>query len=121
MNIPNASIPRPVAEYVSATNSGDAKSLVGLFTQDALVNDQLVEHWGHNEILVWAEREVVGVQLRMDVHCAIEHHGTAIVTAALDGAFDRRGLPDPLIFRFYFALDGGRIAQLFILPGQVGR
>jgi hypothetical protein len=40
------------------------------------------------------------------------------VTANIDGNYDKRGLPDPLVLTFYFSAHGDRIAQLIILRNQ---
>ena len=119
MHSPAASLPRPVAAYVAATNEGNIETLLAQFVDDALVNDQLNEHWGLGAIREWAGRDVIGERLTMQVRGAVSHYNHMIVTAAVDGAFDKRGLPEPLILAFYFALEGEKITQLFILPGQL--
>ena len=112
-------LPRLIAAYVAATNRGDSQALIDLFVDDALVNDQLHDHWGREAILDWVMRDVVGENISMQVLRSIEHYGHVVLTAAIDGSFDKRGLPDPLLLSFYFAPHHGRIAQLFILPCQL--
>jgi hypothetical protein len=112
-------LPDPIAAYVEATNRGDLETLLDQFADDALVNDQLRDHWGRDAIRAWASRDIVGERLTMAVIGVVLHHGHVIVTAAVDGAFDKRGLPEPLVYCFYFAHEASRIVQLFILPGQV--
>ena len=41
-----------------------------------------------------------------------------LVNAHVDGDFDQRGLPYPLVLTFYFSIDGNRIVQLIILRNQ---
>jgi hypothetical protein len=48
----------------------------------------------------------------------VEHYGHFIVTANIDGNYDKRGLPDPLVLAFYFSACGERIVQLIILRNQ---
>jgi hypothetical protein len=36
--------------------------------------------------------------------------GQIVVTVKVDGTFDKRGLPDPLLLNHHFTLDGGKIA-----------
>jgi hypothetical protein len=43
------------------------------------------------------------------------------VTASIDGNFERRGLPDPLLVTFYFSARNGKIDQLLILPNEFVR
>jgi hypothetical protein len=48
----------------------------------------------------------------------IEHYGNFIVTANVDGSFDKRGLPEPLVLAFYFTPHDDRIVQLIILRNR---
>jgi hypothetical protein len=113
-----AALSAPVAAYVEATNSFDLEKLLELFSDDALVNDQLRDYWGKQAIRGWAERDIVGQSLTMDVTTAIEHYGNCIVTANVRGEFDMTGLPDPLVYAFYFTPHGERIVQLIILRNR---
>jgi hypothetical protein len=111
-------LPPAAAAYVRATNRFDLEGLLTAFVDDALVNDQLHDHWGRRAIREWAEREIIGQRLTMHVIAFVEHYSQAIVTANVNGDFDRRGLPDPLVSSFYFSIAGDRIAQLIILRNQ---
>jgi hypothetical protein len=113
-----AALSPPVAAYVDATNSFDLERLLELFADDALVNDQLRDFWGKPAIREWAERDIVGQGLTMDVTTVIEHYGNCIITANVRGKFDMTGLPDPLVYAFYFTPHGERIVQLIILRNR---
>ena len=117
---PNAPIPLPplVRAYVEATNNFDLDGLLATFAHDALVNDQLRDYWGKDAIRTWAERDIIGEWLTMDVTEVIEHYGNFIVTANVDGAFDKRGMPDPFVLAFYFTPHSDRIVQLIILRNR---
>lgn len=88
------------------------------FADDALVNDQLRDYWGKAAIRRWAERDLIGEELTIAVTKVLKHHGSFVVTANVDGNFDMRGLPDPLILAFYFTIDRDLIAQLIILRNR---
>lgn len=111
-------LPALVAAYVEATNSFDLERLLATFADDALVNDQLRDYWGKSAIREWAERDIIGERLTMDVTEVIEHYSNVIVTANVDGKYDKRGMPDPLVLAFYFTPHGNRIVQLIILRNQ---
>jgi hypothetical protein len=115
---PTPTLPPAVAAYVRATNNFDLEELLATFADDALVNDQLCDFWGKEAIREWAAREVIGVELTMHVVKVVEHYGHVIVTAYINGSFDWRGLPDPLVLAFYFSAPGDRIVQLIILRKQ---
>jgi hypothetical protein len=108
-------LPRPVAAYIQATNDHDSTTFLASFTEDALVNDIQREFWGKAEIAKWAEREIFGAKVTMEVVRAVDHYGDLIVTAKLDGDYDKTGLPDPLLLTFYFTLRGDKITKLIIL------
>ena len=48
----------------------------------------------------------------------MSNHGNFVVTANVDGNFDKRGLPDPLVLAFYFTSDNELIVQLIILRNR---
>ena len=117
---PNASVNVPplVAAYVEATNSFNLERLMATFAEDALVNDQLRDYWGKPAIREWAKRDIVGERLTMNVTEVINHYGNFIVTANVDGDYDKRGLPDPLVVAFYFTTQSDLIVQLIILRNR---
>ena len=117
---PNASVALPtlVAAYVEASNNFDLERLMSTFAEDALVNDQLRDYWGKPAIREWAKRDIIGERLTMNVTKVINHYDNFIVTANVDGNFDKRGLPDPLVLAFYFTAQGDLIVQLIILRNR---
>jgi hypothetical protein len=113
-----AVLPPSAAAFVEATNSFDLEGLLGTFADDALVNDQLRDYWGKPAIREWAALDIIGQSLTMDVTNVIEHYGNFIVTANIVGKFDMTGLPEPLVYAFYFTPHGDRIVQLIILRNR---
>jgi hypothetical protein len=107
-----------VAAYVEATNSFDLERLLATFTEDALVNDQLRDYWGKPAIREWAKHDIIGESLTMNVTKVINHYGNYIATANVDGSYDKRGLPDPLVLAFYFTPQSDLIVQLIILRNR---
>jgi ketosteroid isomerase-like protein len=117
---PNASVALPtlVAAYVEASNNFDLERLMSTFAEDALVNDQLRDYWGKLAIREWAKRDIIGERLTMNVTKVINHYDNFIVTANVDGNYDKRGLPDPLVLAFYFTAQSDLIVQLIILRNR---
>jgi hypothetical protein len=111
-------LPPLVAAYVEATNSFDVERLMATFAEDALVNDLLRDYWGKPAIREWATRDIIGERLTMNVTEVISRHGNFIVTANVDGNYDKRGLPDPLVLAFYFTAQSDLIVQLIILRNR---
>jgi hypothetical protein len=115
---PSLAMPGPVAAYVAATNSFDADALLACFAEGALVNDELRDYWGLDAICTWVRRDVVGVKLTMKVVKVVEHFGDAIVTAEMDGDYDKAGLPVPLVLAFHFTVRADKIVRLIILTNR---
>lgn len=111
-------LPRPVVAYVEAGNAGRPDALLDAFADDAVVNDQLREHWNRPAIAEWAKREIIAPKLTMHVERAVTRYDQTILTAIVDGDFDKRGLPDPLVLTFYFSTRGEKIVQLLILRNE---
>ena len=111
-------LPAPVASYVLASNTFDLEAFLRPFAEDAVVNDQLREYWGKEAIKAWAARDLIGDHVTMYVVKAVQHYGNAIVTANVDGDYDKRGLPDPLVVTFYYSIHQDKIIQLIILRNE---
>jgi ketosteroid isomerase-like protein len=111
-------LPPLIAAFVEATNSFDLERLMLLFADDALVNDQLRDYWGKAAIKDWAEQDIIGERLTIAVTNVVRHYDNFIVTADIDGNFDKRGLPEPLVVAFYFTPHHDLIIQLIILRNR---
>jgi ketosteroid isomerase-like protein len=113
-----AALPPAVAAFISAVNSSDFEGIMEAFAEDALVNDQLREFWGSSAIRDWAAREIIADKLTLCVVKAVHNHGNCVVTTHVDGTFDKRGLPEPLVLTFYFCADEDKVVQLIILRNR---
>lgn len=119
--ITTAEMPQPVQTYFDALNGFDSAGMATLFPPDGLVNDIQREFWGPESITRWADREIVGDNVvTTQFVAAEEHHGDYIVSAEIDGDYDKTGLPDPLVLTFYFSLADGQISRLIILANKPG-
>jgi hypothetical protein len=111
-------LPPLISEFVEGANSFDLERLMVTFADDALVNDQLRDYWGKAAIRDWAERDIIGERLTIAFTKVVRHYDNFIVTADIDGNFDKRGLPDPLVLAFYFTHHNDLIVQLIILRNR---
>jgi hypothetical protein len=87
---------------------------------DALVNDIQREFLGHPAIRAWAEREILGDNVTLEIGEAFAQAGNTIVRFRVEGNFDRSKLPNSLILTcyYYFTEQNGRIIQLIILHNK---
>jgi len=112
------SLPEPARAFVLAVNAGDREAIVDTFAERALVVDELQEYWDRQAIADWVSRLVVAPRLSLDVRSAICNGEHTVLRAAVDGDFDKRGLPEPLIVSFYFSAHEGKLVQLLILRNE---
>lgn len=110
-----ALLPDAILAFIRAMNTCSLDALLDTFADDALVNDQLRDYWGKPAIAEWAAREIIADRIAMTVIKVVAHYGTIIINANIDGDFDKRGLPDPLVLAFYFSAHDDKIVQLIIL------
>jgi hypothetical protein len=111
-------LPPPVAAFVEATNSFDLGRLMVTIADDVLVNDQLRDYSGKAALRGWAEQDIIGERLTIAITKVVKHYDNFIVTANIDGTFDKRGLPDPLILASYCTPRNDLIIQLIILRNR---
>ncbi len=111
-------LPRVIADHVAACNAHDIDAWMATFAPDALLNDIQREFIGAAAIRGFADKEIFGDNVTMDVVRAWDRHGDVTVHAKFDGTYDKTGLPDPLILSLYFSLRDGLITQLIILHNK---
>jgi hypothetical protein len=111
-------LPPVIAAHIAACNAHDIDAWMVTFAPDALVNDIQREFVGAEAIRGFAEKEIFGTEVTMAAERALDRHGNITVHARVDGAYDKTGLPDPLILSFYFTVRDGRITQLIILHNK---
>jgi hypothetical protein len=116
-----SSVPQPIRDYFTAMNAFNSEGMIAPFTDDGLVNDIQREFWGSDAIKRWAEKESVGDHVvTTDFTEVKEHHGSWFISTAVDGEYDKTGLPSPLILTYYFTLDGDRVSSLIIVGNKPG-
>jgi hypothetical protein len=111
-------LPSPVSAYVEATNSFNLDRFLAAFADDALVNDHRDEFVGKEQIRAWAAREIIGDHVTMKVVHVRSLGEHVALKAEVDGDFDKKGLPTPLVLAFYFAVSRGKIASLLIVHNK---
>jgi limonene-1,2-epoxide hydrolase len=113
-----ASLPPVVASYLAAVNSFDVDGMVATFAPDAYVNDARREINGVDAIRRWAEKEMVGDHVTMEVREVTDHYGQTIVRSRYDGTYDKTNLPAELVMSDYFTVRDGKIVSLTVIRNQ---
>jgi hypothetical protein len=105
-------LPPTAAAYVRAVNDRDPAAFVALFAEGAVVSDIGREFRGPVEIAAWSDREIFAPQVTLEVIDVADRDGETVVTAKVDGNFDRTGLPDPVVINHHITAEGGKIVGL---------
>ncbi len=103
---------RLATEFMRTINKSDPNGLIGMFCDDAIVDDAGRIVRGSDAIQKWAAHDIFAASVTLDALDVSKHASGGTITAKLDGIFDRKGLPDPLVMTFDIALRGGKIAKL---------
>ena len=111
-------LPPVVADYLAAVNAFNVDGMVATFASDAYVNDARREISGIDAIRRWAEKEMVGDHVTMDVREVVEHYGETIVRSRYDGTYDKTNLPAELVMSDYFSVRDGKIVSLKVIRNQ---
>jgi hypothetical protein len=108
-----------VADHLAAVNAFDIDGIVATFAEDAVVNDASREFRGIDAIRAWADREMVGDKVTIDVREVVDNHGDTIVRGAYDGLYDKTNLSSgELIMSNYFGVCDGKIISLIVIRNQ---
>ncbi|HEY2920979.1 MAG TPA: nuclear transport factor 2 family protein [Candidatus Binatia bacterium] len=104
-------LPKPVAAYFTA-DKGDGEAVSQCFTENAVVKDEGHTHKGRAAIKEWKTDASVKYEYTCEPMACEEKDGKTVVTCHLVGNFPG----SPVDLRFFFKLEGDKIASLEILP-----
>lgn len=104
-------LPKPIAVYVSAENSGDTKLFDECFDDDAVVRDESETHKGLAAIKEWKAETKRKYQHTVDPLRIAEQNGKFVLTNRLTGNFPG----SPIELDFVFTLAGEKIVSLEII------
>ena len=104
-------LPKPIALYVAAENSGDPNLFDQCFAENAIVSDENERHQGLAAIKKWKAETKKKYQHTLDPLRLIEKNGKFIITNRLTGNFPG----SPIELDFVFTLAGDKIVSLEIL------
>ena len=105
------SLPKPIAAYFTA-DSSDGEAVSQCFTENAVVKDEGHTHKGRAAIKQWKTDTSAKYQYTSEPFACEEKDGKTVVTCHLVGNFPG----SPVDLRFFFKLEGDKIASLEIIP-----
>ncbi|MBB2203361.1 nuclear transport factor 2 family protein [Gluconacetobacter tumulisoli] len=104
-------LPTPIAAYFVA-DKDDGEAVARCFTDRAVVKDEGHLHVGRAAIATWKTAASVKYNYTSEPAAMVFEGDQTIVTARLVGDFPG----SPVDLRYFFVLDGDRIAALEIIP-----
>jgi hypothetical protein len=104
-------LPKPVAIYFTA-DKGDSEAIGQCFTENAIVKDEGHTYNGRAAIKQWKAESSTKYTYTSEPFASEEKDGKIIVTSRLTGNFPG----SPANLRFFFGLEGDKIASLEIVP-----
>lgn len=104
-------LPQPIAAYFTA-DKGDSEAVAGCFTENAVVKDEGRIYQGLAAIKQWKTEASAKYQYTSEVLACERKEDKSVVTCKLIGNFPG----SPVNLRFFFGLEGDRIASLEIIP-----
>ena len=105
------SLPKAIAAYFAA-DSGDGEAVSQCFTENAIVKDEGHTYKGRAAVKEWKADTSAKYQYTSEPFACEENDGKIVVTSHLVGNFPG----SPIDLRYFFKLEGDRIASLEIIP-----
>ncbi|MGR3455680.1 nuclear transport factor 2 family protein [Pseudooceanicola sp.] len=105
-------LPEAIRAYFAADKKGDAQALAAWFTPDAVVVDEGNTYTGRDAIRQWMANASTQYSYTVEPFALAEEGGRTVVTSHLVGTFPG----SPVDLRYFFVLEGDRIAGLEIVP-----
>src|SRR3954469_20797180 len=106
----SAALPRPIQNYIDASNAHSVQSILACFADDATVRDENTTHRGKIDIERWLRTTIDKYKVQLKPFNAEARHNETIVAVQVSGPFP--GSPITLDYRFTIADE--KIASLII-------
>lgn len=108
----NIELPAAIAGYFAADQARDAEALARQFVDDGVARDEGKTHEGRDQIRAWMAEAWTKYACITEPFAVATAGGRTVVTTHVRGDFPG----SPLDLRYFFVLDGDRIAELEIKP-----
>jgi len=104
-------LPKPIAAYFTA-DKGDSEAVADCCTENAVVTDEGHTYQGRAAIKQWKTDASAKYEYTSEPLACDQQAGKFVVSSRLTGNFPG----SPVNLRFFFELDGDKIASLEITP-----
>ena len=104
-------LPQPITAYFTTDKEG-GEAVAQCFTENAVVKDEGQTYRGRDAIRQWKADVSTKYQYTSEPLVCEQKDGKIVVTSRLTGNFPG----SPVNLRFFFGLEGDKIASLEIMP-----
>jgi hypothetical protein len=104
-------LPKPITAYFTA-DKGNSDEVARCFTDDAIVKDEGQTYNGRAAIRQWKAGVAAKYEYTSEPFSCEQQDGKIVVTSRLAGNFPG----SPVDLRFFFELEGEKVASLEIIP-----
>ena len=108
----NLFIHEPIKSAIEAANNHDSILFLSNFAETAVITDEGHEYQGSAAIKKWSDEKLFGANVTFNIIDIRRSGDTSVVTAEVDGDFDKTGLPNPFVMALHFVTSGSRIIRL---------
>ena len=105
-------LPTSIANFVKAVNEHNSSDFLAVFAENAIIIDEGHKYKGINSIKSWNDEKNIGAMITLKPLKLNERDDKSILTAEVDGNFDKTGLPDPFIMDLHFTIKNNQILSL---------
>lgn len=115
----NLLIPEPIKSAINAANDHDTNRFLSNFVETSVLTDEGQEYHGIEAIRKFSDEKLIGANVTFGIKDIKSSGNKTVVTADVDGDFDKTGLPDPFVMALHFETFGPKIERLsFRLPEE---
>lgn len=105
-------IKKPIRDFVEAVNQHNIDDFLSAFTANAIISDEGNQYEGIAAITEWNAERNIGAGITLRPFAIAERDGRTVLTAEVDGNFDKTGLADPFMMDLHFTHNETQILKL---------
>jgi hypothetical protein len=106
----SAALPRPIQNYIEASNAHNVQSILACFSDDATVRDENTTHRGKIDIERWLKTTIEKYAFRFNPLKVHQSDAETVVNVEISGTFPG----SPITLDYHFTIADDKITSLII-------